>query len=211
VGGSGKDRNRVPLGSPRTYAKLPAGEAFSYASWVNAVRAGRTFVTNGPLVFLEVEGAGPGETLDRPADAGPVAVKARAESLGPFERLELVHNGQIVAESLPVSGAVTRAELNFSLPAPESGWLAARCRGAEGSFLDPTSSAFAHTSPVYVRAAGRPLPRRRAALPLLRQAVEQTRDWVTDHGRFANPKWKRHLLDLCARAVLRLAKPEAGA
>src|SRR5262249_22676015 len=50
VGGSGKDSNAVALGAVRTYARLAPGEAFSYAAWVEAVRAGRTFVTTGPLL-----------------------------------------------------------------------------------------------------------------------------------------------------------------
>jgi hypothetical protein len=38
----------------------------------------------------------------------------------------------------------------------------------------------------------------------LRRAVEQTREWVERHGRFAAEKSKRHLLDLCDRALARL-------
>ena len=47
---SGKASNQELLGRPRTYARLPAGTAWSYASWIEAVRAGRTFVTLGPLL-----------------------------------------------------------------------------------------------------------------------------------------------------------------
>lgn len=45
VGSSGKDGNRTPLGATRTYARCEG----SLKSWVEAVKSGRTFVTNGPL------------------------------------------------------------------------------------------------------------------------------------------------------------------
>jgi hypothetical protein len=56
VGASGKDSNRTPLGAMRTYARCEG----SYKSWVEAVKAGRTFITNGPLdvdAFEPVGGA----------------------------------------------------------------------------------------------------------------------------------------------------------
>ncbi|MFO0809600.1 MAG: hypothetical protein U0746_13330 [Gemmataceae bacterium] len=56
VGASAKDSNRTPLGAWRTYARLPAGEPFSLGGWIDAVRAGRTYVTAGPLVRFAVDG-----------------------------------------------------------------------------------------------------------------------------------------------------------
>ena len=55
LGGSGKDRNTIPLGAMRTYAQLSPREPFTFKSWIEAVRAGRTFVTNGPLRVEEFE------------------------------------------------------------------------------------------------------------------------------------------------------------
>ena len=47
IGGSGKDSNATALGATRTYAQLRHGEAFSYKAWIEAVRAGRTYLTDG--------------------------------------------------------------------------------------------------------------------------------------------------------------------
>src|SRR5437764_4678607 len=47
VGASAKDGNRTPLGALRSYAQLTPGSAFDTASWNEAVRTGRTFVTGG--------------------------------------------------------------------------------------------------------------------------------------------------------------------
>ena len=75
VGGSGKDSNAIALGAVRTYARLADGQPFGYAAWVDAVKAGRTFVTNGPLLNFTADGFGPGATLPIPAEGKTVSVR----------------------------------------------------------------------------------------------------------------------------------------
>jgi hypothetical protein len=204
VGGSGKDSNRVPLGSPRTYARLAGGEPFSYKAWVNAVRAGQTFVSSGPLLTLGVNGAGPGETVDA---SGPVTVTARAESLSVFERLEVLADGEVIAASESVEGDRWVATVEVPFTPATSGWVAARCVRVGGVFRSPGAAFSAHSSPVAVRVNGKPLPRRPEAVAAVRRAVEETRGWVEVQGRFASPKSRQHLLDLCGEAIGRLEAP----
>ncbi len=54
VAGSGKDANVGTLGGWRTYAQVP--EPWSYRGWIEAIRAGRTWITSGPLLTLRSEG-----------------------------------------------------------------------------------------------------------------------------------------------------------
>ena len=61
-----KLRSGLP-GNGRVYAQVEG--PFTYHSWAAAVRAGRTFVTNGPMLELKVDGGGIGSTLRRPAPA----------------------------------------------------------------------------------------------------------------------------------------------
>ena len=93
VGGTDKMSAEMPVGAIRTYARLE-GEAasapFSFDAWAAAVRAGRTFTTTGPLVDLTVEGHAPGDEIQLPAGGGTLHVEARAESVVPFQRLEIV-------------------------------------------------------------------------------------------------------------------------
>ncbi len=91
-----------------------------------------------------------------------------------------------------VNGDVTPLT-NGELRVTDSCWIAARAAGP-----------FAHTSPVYVTVANRPLPKRVDALPQLRRLVEATREWVELYGRFTEGKSKRHLLELCDAALARL-------
>jgi hypothetical protein len=196
VGGSGKVSNAMPLGSPRTYARLTPGEPLTLAGWIEAVRAGRCFVTNGPLLSLDVGGVGPGDRLD-PIPGRPVQVRATASSWGPLDRLELVRNGEVVRTLSPTSDyPPDRAELDAELVLDEPGWLAVRCSGGPW--------AFAHTSPVWVGAV-RPHAAPKGSVTSLRRAVESTREWATSAGRYADPKWQAQLLAHCDEALERLA------
>ncbi|HZZ82676.1 MAG TPA: hypothetical protein VFE62_29530, partial [Gemmataceae bacterium] len=62
VGASAKESNGIALGSMRTYAQVE-GEV-SLDNWIDGVRAGRTFISNGPLLRWSIDGKVPGKTLE---------------------------------------------------------------------------------------------------------------------------------------------------
>src|SRR4029453_5863693 len=62
---------RGPAGLVRTYAA--AGPRLTHDAFLAALKAGRTFVTNAPLVQLSVEGRAPGDELRLPAPRTPPA------------------------------------------------------------------------------------------------------------------------------------------
>jgi hypothetical protein len=147
VGGTDKMGAYCSLGWARTYARLDRGRPFSYEQWARAVRAGRTVATTGPLLDLTVDGTGMGELLALPPGGGTVEVEATAHSAWPIGRLELVHNGVVVAQAAAPRGA-RRLALSRRVAVKGSGWIAARCAGPAGL---PSATACAHTSPVYLR------------------------------------------------------------
>ncbi len=69
-----------------------------FFAWIEAVRAGRTYATSGPRVECTVNGKGPGEAVDL-TTAGMIEVHATAESVVPFDRLELVCNSEVAASA----------------------------------------------------------------------------------------------------------------
>lgn len=153
VGGSGKDSNSVPLGRVRTYARLDAGAEFAAAAWIDAVRAGRTFATSGPLLSLRVGGCEPGGVVS--VEQGrAVSIRAEVRSATPFGTLEILAGGEAIA-----TGGSATLEVDYR---PErSTWIAARCPGS------------AHTSPVWVEVPGRPMrPSSEAIAPLLSRLDE---------------------------------------
>ena len=83
VGGTDKMSAEMALGRLRTYACLAPDKPFSYESWSEAVRAGRTVTTNGPLIRLAVEGQTIGDTISMPKGGGTVDVEAEATSFLP--------------------------------------------------------------------------------------------------------------------------------
>lgn len=207
AGGSGKDSNAVALGSVRTYARIPQGEALSYSAWIEAVRAGRTFVTNGPLLSLSVEGGGPGGIIMTPAEGRRVRVRAEAQSTVPFDQLEVLSDGEVIAEK-EASGNRQSAVLEVEHVPAGSGWLAARCWGRER--LADGQCVYAHTSPVYVRMEGRPVrPSADTVAPLL-AALDRTLGWVANEARCENEKQREHLAGVLGEARQELLRRQAG-
>jgi hypothetical protein len=207
VGGSGKDSNTVALGAVRTYARPEPASEFGYGPWVEAVRGGRTFVTNGPLLTLTVEERDPGGVVVLPSGGRPVRVRAEVRSATPVDQLEILYNGRIVAAK-EASGNRQAALLEFETSATESGWLAARCWSRDR--LADGQAVFAHTSPVYILVDGRPLrPGPDAAAPML-AVLEQTRDWITRDAHCPTEHQREHLLGVVEEARRELTR-RAGA
>lgn len=117
---------------------------FNYDTWISGLRAGRTFVSNGPLLEFTVDGQGPGATVK---PNGRVRVKAHALSRIPFERIEIVVDGHVVADQLAVGGREVNLEREIEIE--EGGWIAARISGPGKTYAG--FPVFAHTSPVYLR------------------------------------------------------------
>jgi hypothetical protein len=154
VAGTDKMTNAIAVGALRTYARLAPDEPFTYAAWHRAIKSGRTFVTTGPLLHLEVEGRTPGDQLDLPSGGGTLQVIAQARSTLPFEFIEIVKNGVVVARTTAAAGGRS-ARLAAEVSVTESCWIAARCYGREKLWLVWPTDVGAHTSPVYVTVGGK--------------------------------------------------------
>jgi hypothetical protein len=157
VGGTDKMSSAVPVGLYRTYAYIP-DEEFGYEAWCRSVRAGRTFLSAGPILTFSVDGAQIGDTLALPAGGGTVEVEAVAESIFPVHTLEVVQGGRVVAAVEEPQGG-RRLALRAKVHVDANTWLAARCGGPRyyemARFLDCWGRGmFAHTSPIYVAVGG---------------------------------------------------------
>ena len=180
VGGSGKMDNMTVLGRQRTYARLQSGQELTYKNWTEAVRAGRSFVTNSPILSFLVNGQESGVLIDLPGSSASIHIQAGAESLLPFDRLEVVYNGSVVAHAKP-TGSPYKAALETDIALSSPGWLAARCWGP---FRDDWQDWIgAQTSPIYVQVAGQgPRPSVETVAPLL-DKMDKMLDWVARGAR----------------------------
>ncbi len=142
----------TPLGYDRVYVHLPG--AFSYREWFRELRAGHSFATNGPMLFLTVDGHQPGDTIqfssDAPGISHEVNAHAEVDSLGALDRLEILWKGKVVKDVTAPPGA-HKLTADLAIPVTHTGWIVAR------AFEKPTDTVrFAHTSPVYVRVGNDP-------------------------------------------------------
>ncbi len=154
VGGTDKMSAGIPVGGVRTYALLQ--DEFSFGTWADAVRAGRTFTTSGPLIDVRVEGKHPGNELKLPAGGGTLTVEAWAESVLPFQELQVICNGAVVAtQTVPKGEKSCRISQEVKLNG--SGWIAARCVSSLEVQHSWVVNVAAHTSPVYIVADNREL------------------------------------------------------
>jgi hypothetical protein len=214
VGGSGKNSNTTALGAVRTYARIESGSEFNYAAWIEAIRLGRTFVTNGPLLTLTVEGRNPGSVIALPVEGATVRIRAEVRSATPIDLLEIICNGRVIIATT-ASGNRQHALLELETNVAESGWLAARCWSREtlpdshgGQVL------YAHTSPVYFLINGKPFqPKQAMAAPLL-AILEQTRAWISQEARCSTAHQRECLLGVVEEArqelTRRLARGDLG-
>jgi dipeptidyl aminopeptidase/acylaminoacyl peptidase len=145
---------RGPVGMNRVY--VHTGGAVGQRVLLDSLLAGRSFVTNGPMLELSVGGRGPGQELRLPAGARDVEARVRLWSNVPVDHLELVSNGQVVAE-LPTAGAHTHADTTVRLPLEGSAWFLLRARTDRAVYPVLDLYPYATTSPVYVVRDGAPI------------------------------------------------------
>lgn len=140
-----------PPGSARTYVQLDG--PLTVEAWMEGIRAGRTFASTGPLLFMEVAGRGPGkEIATGPGDEPLLPIRVKALSIAPMERLDVIVNGEVVHSVAAVDSLAIGFEGEVALP--EGGWVAAQVVGPASRPIGD-SYAFAQTSPVYVVREGR--------------------------------------------------------
>lgn len=181
------DRETDPMGGERVYVKVDGG--LTMRGWLDGLKSGRSFVTNGPLASLKVNGLDLGDTC-RLAGPETVHVTAQVESLVPFEVVEVMVNGQVAHTGVPApgstSGDVRLMSFDVELPIRQSSWVALRVRAAgHESHQGMGGPAWAHTSPVYVQVQEQPITSREDAVYFV-DWIEKLLRVVATRDRYAS-------------------------
>jgi hypothetical protein len=159
-------------------------------------------MTSGPLLFFHADGRVPGEEITLGAGGGTVEVQAEAKCFVPIHRLEIVQNGQVVAQR-EEPGGVREMTLREKIQVDGPGWLAARCT----SRLGPTTAwgfkVLAHTSPIYTRVPGLELFSETAAAYLM-TLIEGSQTWVETLATRPNRERLDHVRKMLGEAKERL-------
>ena len=174
---------RGPAGLNRVYAEVPAGP-LKLQSWLNSIKAGRTFATNGPLLRFELERQLPGREvhLDKKRD---VAFRAALASIVPLDHLQIVCNGK-VAKELELGADHKRVYVEGTLPIASTGWCILRAFSDQSEYPILDLYPYATTSPIYVNVVGAPLRSTQDAayfvswMERLISAAKSNADWNTE-------------------------------
>lgn len=183
----------APPGYNRVYTHVPAG--FSVQGYYENLHAGRNFVTNGPLLTFTVNDRSPGDTI-RVAPGRPVRVAAHARSRDPIDRIEIVANGQVIAEQ-------AGDRLETELDVPGLGWLVARTYLAT-DWSEPGSTVrLAHSSPVYLSGSAQHWDTTEDNAYFARWIEDLIAETTTDQGRFASTEQRDEMIRLYQAALSR--------
>ena len=161
----------VPLGFGRVYVHLD--QRFTYDAWLRGLNEGRSFVTTGPMLFVEVNGEKPGHVF-KASEAKPrtYRVTGLVQSAVPVQSIEIVVNGElartVAARNREKSGRGYESAIDERLTVDQSSWIAVRC------FEDRPDKRirFAHTAPFHIEVPGKPLRPRRVEIEFLIARME---------------------------------------
>lgn len=201
--------NNLP-GSERTYVFVDG--PFTPPAWYAALRQGRTFVSNAPVLEFDVAGRSMGDEVE--VKSGDSVEVSAAVSINPdFDKpalLELVLHGEVVASAESGFGE-SRLQLKYEFIATESCWLAVRAYGEKG--------ALAHSAPIFLLVDGRSNFWKRSAVPQLADKYqakiqvllnslpvvqEDVERW--DTGQIMVPAWQAQLPALREQARIASAR-----
>ncbi len=136
---------RGPVGTNRVYVQ--SGLPLDRARWYGALKAGKTFATNGPLLRFTLQGQGPGGQV--PAGIGRLTARITLRSLVPLDHLEVIGNGRVLA-TIPLTGDRMSADTVVTVEAGDNRWFVLRAYADQAVTPVLDIYPFATTSPVYV-------------------------------------------------------------
>jgi Tol biopolymer transport system component len=187
---------RAPaIGTTRVYVR--SGPKLEYEQWIKGLTAGRSFVTNGPLLFMRVDAKEPGDEIQLPGGGTSVRVEVEAQSIVPMDTLDIVQNGKVV-RSVKLTDPFN-VTFDERIPVERSGWIAARVTGPERQRLLMDSYVYAHTNPVYLIKNGAKSASPEDARYFLRW-IDRVLVLLEQSDAFDNPTQKKEVIDLWRRA-----------
>jgi hypothetical protein len=180
--------------SNRVYVSLRPGEAFSYAEWLAGLAAGRTLITDGPVLKLAVEQHAPSnDVLDVGSNERSLQVTVEWAWHEVLDTIEIIRDGEVVAKFSPGPDEA-RGVWTSTLDA-SGGWLAARAWGERRTSYG--HALWAHTSPVYLRQLAQ-RDRVRMASEYFLERIDTATEWLARQARFDLASQRERMLTLFA-------------
>jgi len=180
---------RGPVGMNRVYVNVAAGP-LNHALWLDGLKRGRTFATNGPLLGFTLGERQPGDELRLSAKENTIKFTAWMRSIVPLDHLQVICNGEVVRD-LKLAGDRQSADVSATLPISRSGWCLLRGWSEKSEFPILDLYPYATTSPVYVSVAGsKPSGKEDAAyfvawIDRMTQSAKSNQEWNTEREKNA--------------------------
>jgi len=149
-----------PVGYNRVYVKIDG--KLTWEKWWKGLKAGRSFVTNGPLLRVRATGHWPGAVFKKGKGALELKLEIDLTTKDRVRVIEVIHNGAVIRK-IPCANQLHQ-KLQATVKLKTGGWFLLR------AITDKKSTfRFASTAPFYLDTASPRISRRSAQFFL---------DWV---------------------------------
>ncbi|MBK5280227.1 MAG: CehA/McbA family metallohydrolase [Bacteroidia bacterium] len=151
---------RGPVGLNRVYVK---GEGkLDHKIFLQKVMQGKSFVTNGPLLGLAVDGKTAGDSITISTRGQTLAYTAFLRSQIPVDYLEIIWNGEVISKH-KLSGPTKSADVKGTITVKASGWILLRAWSEKSDPDLPDLYPYASTNPIYIVSETKNINQKKAA------------------------------------------------
>jgi len=187
---------RGPPGLVRVFVQ--AGARLDRRAFLAGLKAGRTFVSNAPLLEFTLDGRQIGDEIRLPRGGGTLTARVRLRSSVPVDHLEIIGNGRVVA-AIPLTGDRTQASAAVPIPVAGSGWYVLRAYADRAELPVLDRYPFGSTSPVYVTVGNQPV-RSPEDAEFFTRWIDRLDEAAQAHQGWNTAAEREHVLRLLAEA-----------
>jgi len=183
------------IGDQRTYAFIGEGVELTPAQWYAAIRRGETFVSQGPLIDLKVNGRPIGDTI-KASSGDTIRITATATGyprIGAPMKLWITAMGDELGTSNNIERSPLPLTLNIEFKAEKSMWITAATEAHNFSV--------AHTSPIYLEVDGKEILAEGAKLEEATQEMINRLQYYRDNELPMEPASREKLEESVANAI----------
>ena len=142
----------MAIGATRVYVK-PDGE-FSQESYLDALKKGKSFVSNAPQILFSVNDKEVGEIIK--SNTKNAEWTLTVHSPVGYDKVEIFVNGEVVSSKKSKKG--TSETYTGTINIPKGGWVTARVSGTKSEWPMMDSFIFAESSPIWFNEIGSTMP-----------------------------------------------------
>lgn len=198
-----RDSWQPMFGAVRTYVN--SGGEISFESFRTSLKAGRSFISGGPLIDFKINEVTMGETLRLPHGGGVVRVRATLQSPLPLRDLVVVQGGKdldLEISKRTIDG-IYRWSIESDLNITQSSWVSVWGKGTriEAQNID----AMAHAGVIKVIVGDEPIESSADAEALIKSFKER-KAWYQENGKYETDIQRRNALSGWDKAISKLKK-----